>query len=323
MLLLCDHASNAIPEEFDSLGMPETELQRHIAYDIGAAMVTRTMAAALGAPAVLSTFSRLLIDPNRGLDDPTLVMKLSDGAVVPGNKDADAAEVERRIARFYAPYDRAVGEAVEAALAAGRAARHRVDAFLHAVLEGRRAALARHGAVGQRSAPAPAASGGAGRRRATSWSATTSPMTARSRGDTMNRHATRRGLSNVLIEVRQDLIATPQGAQAWGERLARVLRPILADPAQHRIEHPSHPHRHPTARAFRLSRNALASRGARAQSAGRATWRLVIPAIHRDQGYPGRAPGLDPAAVFPDTLLLDSKHDEATHHGQQPVLHRG
>ena len=60
-------------------------LDRHIAYDIGAAEVTRALAALLGAPAVLSTYSRLLIDPNRGLDDPTLVMRYSDGAIVPGN----------------------------------------------------------------------------------------------------------------------------------------------------------------------------------------------------------------------------------------------
>jgi hypothetical protein len=103
VVLLCDHASNAIPAEYENLGLPAEQLQRHIAYDIGAAEVTRTMAKALGAPAVLSTFSRLLIDPNRGRDDPTLVMKLSDGAIVPGNRHADAAEIERRIARFYEP----------------------------------------------------------------------------------------------------------------------------------------------------------------------------------------------------------------------------
>ena len=96
IVLLCDHASNAIPPDYGTLGLPPGELQRHIAYDIGAAAMTRSLAAALGAPAVLSTFSRLLIDPNRGEDDPTLLMRLSDGAVVPGNARADAAEVERR-----------------------------------------------------------------------------------------------------------------------------------------------------------------------------------------------------------------------------------
>ncbi|MEL7544394.1 MAG: N-formylglutamate amidohydrolase, partial [Pseudomonadota bacterium] len=86
LLLLCDHASNAMPPGYETLGLPDSQLARHIAYDIGAAGVTRRLAAQFGVPAVLSRFSRLFIDPNRGIDDPTLVMKLSDGAVVPGNR---------------------------------------------------------------------------------------------------------------------------------------------------------------------------------------------------------------------------------------------
>ena len=96
LIVLCDHASNAMPAEYASLGLPPNELQRHIAYDIGIAETTRHLARLTGAPAVLSTFSRLLIDPNRGEDDPTLVMRLSDGAIVPGNARADEAEVECR-----------------------------------------------------------------------------------------------------------------------------------------------------------------------------------------------------------------------------------
>ena len=82
--------------------------QTHIAYDIGAATVTRALAAAYGAAAVLGRWSRLLIDLNRGADDPTLVMKLSDGSIIPGNRTADAAEVARRIAEFHAPYHAAI-----------------------------------------------------------------------------------------------------------------------------------------------------------------------------------------------------------------------
>ena len=85
MLLLCDHASNALPPEYGTLGLPPDQLRRHIAYDIGAEAVTRHINEALGIPAVLTCYSRLLIDPNRGEDDPTLIMRLSDGAVVPGN----------------------------------------------------------------------------------------------------------------------------------------------------------------------------------------------------------------------------------------------
>lgn len=239
VVLLCDHASNRIPADYASLGMPASELERHIAYDIGIAGVTRRMAERLGCPAVLSTFSRLLIDPNRGEDDPTLVMRLSDGAVVPGNARADRAEVERRLARFYRPYDRAVGAAVDEALASGVPpaivsmhsftpawkgvprpwhvtvlwdADPRLPLPLIAALAADRALV-----VGDNE-----------------------PYDGALAGDTVNRHATVRGLSNVLVEIRQDLIATPEGQADWGDRMVAALEAILADPAQHRVE------RHPT-----------------------------------------------------------------------------
>ena len=97
LLLICEHASNHVPEDLAQLGVPEREFARHIAYDIGAAEVTRRLAAHLGVPAILTRFSRLVIDPNRGREDPTLVMRLSDGAVVPGNARIDEAGKEERI----------------------------------------------------------------------------------------------------------------------------------------------------------------------------------------------------------------------------------
>ena len=81
-LILCDHARNTVPPELGDLGLPPATFERHIAYDIGARAVTVNLARTLGAPAVMSCFSRLVIDPNRGLDDPTLLMRLSDGAVI-------------------------------------------------------------------------------------------------------------------------------------------------------------------------------------------------------------------------------------------------
>lgn len=108
LLLICDHASNALPQGYGTLGLPEQSLQRHIAYDIGAAEVARGLAERLGCVAVLGGFSRLLIDPNRGLDDPTLVMKLSDGEIIPANLHVDAdddhEELQRRIDSWYLPY---------------------------------------------------------------------------------------------------------------------------------------------------------------------------------------------------------------------------
>ena len=85
LLILCDHAENSLPERYGLLGLRPEDLHRHIAYDMGAAGVAVRLAEMLGAPALLSCFSRLLIDPNRGLDDPTLIMQISDGLIVPGN----------------------------------------------------------------------------------------------------------------------------------------------------------------------------------------------------------------------------------------------
>ena len=110
LIVLCDHAGNSLPPDYGTLGLPQAQLERHIAYDIGAAQVTRELAAALGAPAVMTRYSRLLIDPNRGADDPTLIMRLSDGAVVPGNRRPDNAEREKRSAGPDGPDATEVGD---------------------------------------------------------------------------------------------------------------------------------------------------------------------------------------------------------------------
>ncbi|HEX2554821.1 MAG TPA: N-formylglutamate amidohydrolase [Microvirga sp.] len=230
-LILCDHASNAVPPDLGDLGLPEVEFGRHIAYDIGAAAVTRSLARRLGAPAILTRFSRLVIDPNRGRDDPTLVMRLSDGAVVPGNAYVDEAEVERRIARFYDPYDAAIVQAIEQALAAGHPpAIVTVHSFTPiwrgwprpwhvGILWDADARFA--GPLLERlGAEAGLVVGD------------NEPYDGALAGDTVDRHATARGLANALIEIRQDLIASDAGAEDWAERFARLLQPLLADPAR-------------------------------------------------------------------------------------------
>ncbi|MGE3874502.1 MAG: N-formylglutamate amidohydrolase, partial [Parvibaculaceae bacterium] len=119
IILIADHARNILPAEYGSLGLPPQQFERHIAYDIGVEAVTRGLASKLGCPALLATFSRLLIDPNRGADDPTLIMRVSDGAIVPGNAHVDETERERRLARFHRPYHAAIRAEVDAALAQG------------------------------------------------------------------------------------------------------------------------------------------------------------------------------------------------------------
>lgn len=102
ILLVCDHARRDLPQEYGTLGLPPEEFERHIAYDIGVETVTRELAALLGAPAVLAGFSRLLIDPNRGEDDPTLIRQLYDGTIITGNYPLSENERQRQ-ARYVLP----------------------------------------------------------------------------------------------------------------------------------------------------------------------------------------------------------------------------
>ncbi|CAN7714435.1 N-formylglutamate amidohydrolase [Bosea sp. LjRoot9] len=227
ILLICDHATNAIPPELASLGLPPAQLERHIAYDIGAAEMTRAMARALDAPAVLSNFSRLLIDPNRGLDDPTLVMRLSDGAIVPGNRHIDQAGITERVARYYEPYDAAINAAVEAALAAGHppaiVSLHSFTPFWKAAARPWHVGVLwdGEGALSQLLIAAL-------QRESDLVVGDNEPYSGGLPGDTIDRHATRRGLHETLIELRQDLIASDATARDWGERLAAILPGCLA-----------------------------------------------------------------------------------------------
>jgi len=234
LLLVCDHADNRLPAEYADLGLPAAEFRRHIAYDPGAAAVTRRLAAMLEAPAVLSTFSRLLIDANRGEDDPTLIMRLSDGAIVPGNADVDSAERERRIARFHAPYHDAIGAAIDRAMAAGP-----VPAILsvHSFTPVWRDAVRPwHAGIlwdldprfavplieTLRADPALVVGDN-------------EPYAGALANDTMNRHATRLGLAHALIEIRQDLIGDDAGVAAWVERLSPIVAQINARPDVHQV----------------------------------------------------------------------------------------
>jgi predicted N-formylglutamate amidohydrolase len=230
-LILCDHASNAIPQGYGTLGLPPEALKRHIAYDIGAAEVTRTLAGMLGAPAVLSTYSRLVIDPNRGLDDPTLVMRYSDGAIVPGNAYIDAAEIGHRGTRLWAPYRQEIAATVDAMMATGEPpALISIHSFTPVMRS-----LTRPWKIGvlwdcddRIAKPLIEAMLGEPDLRADEVG-DNEPYDGALAGDTIDEIATARGLANALIEIRQDLIAEGRDATAWAERLARALRPIIAD----------------------------------------------------------------------------------------------
>ena len=231
-LIICDHASNAIPPGYGTLGLPRAAVDRHIAYDICAAEVTRALATQLGAPAVLSAYSRLVIDPNRGMDDPTLVMRYSDGAIVPGNAYIDAAEIGRRSAQFRVPYREEIAATVDAMLAAGEPPAlisiHSFTPVLRSLARPWKIGVLwdRDGRIAKPLIEALLAEPDL----FADEVGDNEPYDGALTGDTIDATATSRGLANALIEIRQDLIAERNNAIAWAERIGRVLRPIIADP---------------------------------------------------------------------------------------------
>ena len=227
LLFVCDHASNALPERYGTLGLAAQLFDTHIAYDIGAAEVTRVLADAFHAPAILARWSRLLIDLNRGADDPTLVMKLSDGSVVPGNAGANDAEIAERRAHFHAPYHAAIASEIAAARAGGATP---VLVSMHSftpswkgkkrpwdvgVLWDRDGRLARP--LMARLAEAGFTVGD------------NEPYSGELENDCMYKHGTMNGLAHVLIEMRQDLIGSRDAARDFAARLKPILERALAD----------------------------------------------------------------------------------------------
>jgi predicted N-formylglutamate amidohydrolase len=235
IVLIADHARNALPARYGTLGLDPAQFSRHIAYDIGVEQVTAGLARALGCPALMTCFSRLLIDPNRSIDDPTLIMRISDGAVIPGNAYLDEAERLYRIAGFHRPYHAAITREIDAALDSGT-----VPALfsIHSFTPAWRG-IPRPWHVGvlwdedrRFSAPLIAALG----RMGDLVVGDNEPYSGALEGDTLYAHGTRRGLAHALIEIRQDLIARETGVDEWISRLARVLEPILNDPELHRVK---------------------------------------------------------------------------------------
>lgn len=226
-LLICDHASAAIPAALGDLGLDAGQRRRHIAWDIGIAEVTRHVARRLDAPAVLSGYSRLVIDCNRHLDDPTSIAQESDEVPVPGNRRLDAAARGARAEACFWPYHHAITAQITRMRGAGRApaliSLHSFTPVMQGferpwhigVLWNKDGRLAKPVLEGLARDPAICVGDN-------------QPYDGRAgRGYGVAMHGEREGLPHVLLELRQDLIDTHHGAADWGERLARLFAEIL------------------------------------------------------------------------------------------------
>lgn len=222
-LVTCDHATNRVPEWLGGcLGIAPEDMARHIAYDVGARGLSIALGAALNSPVICSDFSRLVIDPNRGEDDPTLVMKLYDGTIIPANRHVGPAEVETRLERLYRPYHDAL-----AGLAEGRAILA-VHSFTPA-LRGRAPRPWHIGVLHSHEDERLSRALIAELQKVPDWCVgDNEPYSGHLPGDAIDRHALQPRRHNTLIELRNDLIATEAEQQDWAVRLAPILATALA-----------------------------------------------------------------------------------------------
>jgi predicted N-formylglutamate amidohydrolase len=231
VLLICDHASRRVPRLLNDLGLDERELSRHIGWDIGAADVTRHMALQLKAPALLAGYSRLVVDCNRHLGDPTSMRSDSDGTPIPGNAALSPADRQARIDGLYQPYHDAIAQRLDDLVGRGIAP---TLLSIHSCTP-EMAGQFRPWHIGicwdsdrRIAGPVLEALG----RVPDIVVGDNQPYNLDLREDySVPVHAMRRGLPHLQVEFRQDLIATPAGAVQWADVLLAALPLPLAQPS--------------------------------------------------------------------------------------------
>ena len=234
-LLVCDHASAAIPAHLGDLGLDAITLASHVAWDIGAAQVTRLLAARLDCPALLAGVSRLVIDCNRQPGDPASIPARTCEVEIPGNGEIDDAEAEARARTWFWPYHQEIGTTLAHMLRHGTVpAMISIHSFTPAM-----AGLRRPWQVGvlwNRDGRMALPLIEALRRRPDFCVGDNQPYSGRELNYTLDTHAGAAGLPHVSFEIRQDLIGDDQGCHQWSALLAQVLEPVLAAPEPHHIQ---------------------------------------------------------------------------------------
>jgi predicted N-formylglutamate amidohydrolase len=231
VLIVCDHASCAIPPELVDLGMDKSDLATHIGWDIGAGAVACRLGAMLQVPVVLASTSRLVVDCNRTLDDPSAFPAVSDGQVVPGNQDLSAADRAGRADAYYWPYHHAIRDQLQSmeSLAAAPAilAIHsftpQMDGFQRpwhvGALWDKDSRIAVPFMEALRGDPEMVVGDN-------------EPYSGKHPADfTLDHHAEAEGLPHLAVELRQDLIEDGRGAERWAGIIAKALQPTLEDRA--------------------------------------------------------------------------------------------
>lgn len=232
-LLICDHAGVLIPESLYDLGIQAENRYRHIAWDIGIGKVGEKLAALLGSTLVMQNYSRLVIDCNRCLDHPTLIVETSDHVLIPGNQNLTQDKREERIRSIYRPYHDCIESCIEKR---GKKRQQTVLISLHSFtpeMDGYKRPWhvgVLHDAYSgfslvfkkwlEESYPYPVGDN--------------EPYVLSEKNDySVPFHAFCRAMPYLELEIRQDLITTEKQQQEWAERLAVLLPQVLKEYAQH------------------------------------------------------------------------------------------
>jgi len=223
-LVICDHSSNNIPLQYQNLGISKKDLESHRAFDLGASDVASELSKLLNCSLVMANFSRLLIDPNRGKDDPTLIPKISEGKIIKGNMNISISEndIERnkRILNYYLPYHRQINRFINKSLDNGKTPKLLSIHSFTPIWKGKK----RETDIG------------------ILWDrddrlskiflnsfkniklGNNEPYSGRLKNDTLYKHATSIGIPHVLIELRQDLLKKKEHRLRWAKKIHIILK---------------------------------------------------------------------------------------------------
>ena len=223
-LIICDHSSNKIPKSYKNLGVSNKDLESHIAYDLGASDLASNLSESLNCSLIMANFSRLLIDPNRGIDDPTLIPKISEGKIIKGNLKISASpkDIERnkRINLFYSPYHEKINEFINDSVRKNRVPKIISIHSFTPVWKGKKRKIEvgilwdkdnrlsniflnslKNVKIGNNL-----------------------PYSGRLKNDTLYKHASSNGIPHVLIEIRQDLLIKNKDRLHWAQKIHNVLK---------------------------------------------------------------------------------------------------
>ena len=223
-LIICDHSSNEIPKSYKNLGVSNKDLESHIAYDLGASDLASNLSESLNCSLIMANFSRLLIDPNRGIDDPTLIPKISEGKIIKGNLkiSPSSKDIERnkRINLFYLPYHEKINEFINDSIRRNRVPKIISIHSFTPVWKGKNRKIEvgilwdkdnrlsniflnslKNVKIGNNL-----------------------PYSGRLKNDTLYKHASSNGIPHVLIEIRQDLLIKNKDRLHWAQKIHNVLK---------------------------------------------------------------------------------------------------